>query len=77
MLPALVIEARLFYYLQVVCGKLLLVPDVLSAVFIVVLCYIILYLFSGGGGGSQRVVGDSFVARVSPDCLLVWGDSAN
>ena len=30
-------RGRLFYYLRVVCGNILLVPDVLSVVFIVVL----------------------------------------
>ena len=38
-----------------VCGKILLVPDVLSAVLIVVLCYIILCLFTGGGGGGPSL----------------------
>ena len=40
-----------------VCGQILLVPDVLSVVFIVVLCYIILCLFSGGGFPSLWWVG--------------------
>ena len=36
-------------------------------------------VFVLGGGGSQPAVGGghSFVARVSTDYLLVWGDSAN
>ena len=76
MLPALYRPA--VYYLRVVCGNIWVVPDVLSVVFIVALCYIISRVFSVGGFPSLwRVGGDSFVARVSPDGLLVWGDSAN
>ena len=35
--------------------NILLVPDVLSVMFIVVLCYIFLCFFSGGGGGGGGV----------------------
>ena len=49
----------------------------LSAVFIVVLCYIIMCLFSGVGSPAVVGGGHSFVASVSPDYLLVWGNFAN
>ena len=51
LLPALYRSA--VYYLRVVCGEILLVPDVLSVVFHVILCYVILCLLSGGGGGGR------------------------
>ena len=73
MLPALYRPA--VYYLRVVCGEMLLVPDVLSVVF-----HVMSFCVCSRGGRFPSLVGwggHSLVVRVSPDCLLVWGSSAN